>query len=71
MPFVARDRGEMLARKWLSRRDIAAMSEARMVAMTADAMLLPADLLLSYAAGRGATALDRLARSHAGRQSRR
>jgi hypothetical protein len=50
MPFVARDRGEAMVRKWFGRCDIAVMSEERVVAMTADAMLLSADLLLSYPA---------------------
>jgi len=66
MPFVARDRGEAMVRKWLGRCDIAAMSKERLVAMTADAMLLSADLLLSYPAASGTTAFDRLARSRAG-----
>ena len=71
MPFVARDRGEAMVRKWLGRCDIAAMSEERLVAMTADAMLLSADLLLSYPAASGTTAFDRLARSRAGARTRR
>ena len=52
-----------MVRKWLGRCDIAATSEERMVAMTADAMLLSADLLLSYPAASGTTAFDRLART--------
>ena len=63
MQFVARDRGEALIRKWLSRMEMPAMSEGRLAAATADAMLLAADLLLSYPAASGATAFDRLARS--------
>ena len=65
MQFVARDRGEALIRKWLSRMEMPAMSEGRLAAATADAMLLAADLLLSYPAASGATAFDRLARSRA------
>src|SRR5262245_22201841 len=64
--FMAPDRGEALIRKWLGRRDLAGMSEDRLVAMSADAVLLAADLLLSYPAASGTTALDRLARSCAG-----
>ena len=65
MQFVPRDRGEAMVRKWLTRRDIEEMSEERLVAMAADAMLLSADLLLSQPAASGTTALDRLARSRA------
>ena len=65
MQFVARERGEATARKWLTRRDIEQMSEYRMLAMAADAVLLSADLLLSRPAGSGTTAFDRLARSRA------
>jgi hypothetical protein len=65
MSFVARDRGEAMARKWLGRCDASRMSDERMVAMSADAVLLSADLLLSYPAASGTTALDRLARTHA------
>jgi Protein of unknown function (DUF2786) len=66
MQFVPRDRGEAMVRKWLTRRDVEAMSEDRMLAMAADAMLLSADLLLSQPAASGTTAFDRLARSRAG-----
>ncbi len=66
MQFVARERGEATVRKWLSRRDIEEISEERMVAMAADAMLLSADLLLSLPSVSGTTAFDRLARSRAG-----
>ena len=65
MQFVPQDRGEAMIRKWLSRLDIHALSEDRMVAVMADATLLAADLLLSYPAASGATAFDRLARSRA------
>ena len=64
--FVPQDRGEAMLRKWLSRIDIGALGEDRMVAVMADATLLAADLLLSYPAASGATAFDRLARSRAG-----
>ena len=66
MQFVARERGEATVRKWLARRDVEEMSEDRMLAMAADALLLSADLLLSQPAGSGTTAFDRLARSRAG-----
>ena len=54
--FVPQDRGEAMIRKWLSRIDIHALGETRMVAVMADATLLAADLLLSYPAASGATA---------------
>jgi hypothetical protein len=63
--FVPHDRGEAMSRKWLSRLDIHALGEDRMVAVMADATLLATDLLLSYPAASGATAFDRLARSSA------
>jgi hypothetical protein len=66
MQFVPRDRGEAMVRKWLTRRDVEEMSEDRLLAMAADAMLLSADLLLSQPAASGTTAFDRLARSRAG-----
>jgi hypothetical protein len=69
--FVARDRGEALIQKWLSRRDVEGASENRMLAMMADAMLLGADLVLSQPAANGTTAFDRLARSRAGDPSAR
>ena len=62
LSFVAPERGEVMVRKWLGRCDIDEMSEVRMLAMSADAMLLSVDLLLSYPATSGTTALDRLAR---------
>jgi hypothetical protein len=65
MSFVARDRGEAMVRKWLGRCEPAATSEERLVAMSADAVLLSADLLLSTPAASGTTALDRMARSRA------
>lgn len=65
MSFVARDRGEAMVRKWLGRCDASGMSEERMVAMSADAVLLSADLLLSYPAASGTTALDRMAKTRA------
>jgi hypothetical protein len=64
--FVPRDRGEALFRKWLNRRDAEALSESQLMAMTADAVLLSVDLLLSQPAISGATAFDRLARSRSG-----
>jgi hypothetical protein len=63
LSFVAPERGEAMVRKWLGRCDIDEMSEERMLTMTADAMLLSVDLLLSYPATSGTTALDRLARN--------
>jgi hypothetical protein len=66
MQFVARDRGEALIRKWLSRFEMPAMAEGRLAALTADATLLAADLLMSYPSASGTTAFDRLARSRAG-----
>jgi hypothetical protein len=63
MQFVPRNRGEAVVRKWLTRHDIEEMSEERLIAMTADAMLLSADLLPSQPAASGTTALDRLARN--------
>jgi hypothetical protein len=66
MTFVPRDRGEAMLRKWLGRFDPAAMSEERLVSMSADAVVLSADLLLSTQAASGMTALDRLARSRTG-----
>jgi Protein of unknown function (DUF2786) len=65
MQFVPRDRGETMIRKWLTRSDAQNLSEDRLVAMAADAMLLSADLLLSQPAASGTTALDRLARNRA------
>ena len=65
MQFAPQDRGEAMIRKWLSRIDIHALGEGRMVAVMADATLLATDLLLSYPAASGATAFDRLARSRA------
>ena len=46
LSFVARERGEAMVRKWLGRCDIDDLSEERMLAMTADPVLLSADLLL-------------------------
>ena len=66
MQFVARERGEATVRKWLSRHNTKEISEGRMVAMAADAMLLSADLLLSQPSVSGTTAFDRLARNRAG-----
>jgi hypothetical protein len=65
--FVARERGDGIVRKWLPLRDqdVRDMSEDRMLAMMADAVLLSADLLLSQPSASGATAFDRLARSRA------
>src|SRR5689334_4349685 len=65
MQFVPHDRGEAMIRKWLSRIDIHALGEARMIAVMADATLLATDLLLSFPAASGATAFDRLARNRA------
>lgn len=64
MQFVARDRGEALIRKWLSRPELAAMAESRLTAAATDALMLAADLSLSLPAASGATAFDRLAKSH-------
>lgn len=63
--FVARERGDGIVRKWLPQRerDVQDMSEERMLAMMADAVLLSSDLLLSQPSASGATAFDRLARS--------
>ncbi len=63
--FVARERGDGIVRKWLPLRDqdVRDMSEERMLAMMADAVLLSSDLLLSQPSASGATAFDRLARS--------
>jgi hypothetical protein len=61
--FVPRERGEAQIRKWLPRGQVMAMREDRLVAMTADAVRLAADLLLSQPSGSGANAFDRLARS--------
>jgi Protein of unknown function (DUF2786) len=63
--FVARERGEVMVRKWLPQRDrdVQDISEDRMVAMMADVVLLSEDLLLSQPSASGATAFDRLARS--------
>ena len=55
MSFVPPDRGQAMIRKWLGRFDLAAMSEERLVAMSADAVLLAADLLLSTPATSGTT----------------
>ena len=63
MQFVARDRGEALIRKWLSRPELAAMAQSRLAAAAADALRLAADLSLSLPAASGATAFDRLAKS--------
>lgn len=65
--YVPRERGEDLFRKWLPRRDkdVEGLSEKRMFAMTADAILLAGDLLLSQPSGSGSTAFDRLAKNRA------
>ncbi|NNM56423.1 hypothetical protein, partial [Acidocella sp.] len=65
--FVARERGDGIVRKWLPQRerDVQDMSEERMLAMMADAVLLSSDLLLSQPSASGTTAFDRLARSRA------
>ena len=66
--YVPRERGEELFRKWLPRRDkdVEGLSEKRMFAMTADAILLAGDLLLSQPSGSGSTGFDRLAKNRAG-----
>jgi len=61
--FVPHQRGEAMVRKWLRRGDIEGLSEDRMIAMMADAVLLCRDLLLSQPSSSGATAFDRLAKS--------
>jgi hypothetical protein len=64
--FVPPDRGEAQIRKWLRPRDAEIISENRMLAAAADAVLLSADLLLSQPTASGTTAFDRLARNRAG-----
>ena len=68
MSFAPRERGDGLFRKWLPRRekDLEGLTENRVLAMTADAILLTGDLLLSQPSGSGTTAFDRLAKSRAG-----
>ncbi len=65
--FVARERGDGIVRKWLllRERDVQDMSEERMLAMMADAVLLSSEFLLSQPSASGTTAFDRLARSRA------
>jgi hypothetical protein len=65
MTFMSPERSEATIRKWLPKRDrdIADISEERMIAMAADAMLLSADLQLSQPSASGTTAFDRLAKS--------
>jgi hypothetical protein len=61
--FVPHQRGEAMLRKWLRRGEGEGVSDDRMIAMMADAVLLTTDLLLSQPSGSGTTAFDRLARS--------
>jgi hypothetical protein len=61
MQFVAPERGQAIARKWVP-RDVEAMSADRMIATAADAALLLADFLLSCPSASGSTAFDRLAK---------
>jgi hypothetical protein len=67
--FVPMERGKALAQKWLSRLERADLSRADFMNMTADAVVLAGDLLVSQPSFSGATAFDRLARSPAGRNS--
>jgi len=60
--FIAKDRGEALMQKWIPRKPGEGMTEARMLAMMADAVLLAADLLVSQPSLTGMTSIDRLAR---------
>lgn len=60
--FIARDRGEATMQKWIPRKPDEDMTETRMLAMMADAVLLAADLLVSQPSPMGTTAIDRLAR---------
>jgi hypothetical protein len=64
LQYVSRDRCEAILRKWTPRHDIE--SEARMLEMAADGLLLSFDLALSQPAASGATAFDRLAKSRVG-----
>jgi hypothetical protein len=63
-----RKRGEELVRRFLPRREknVEGFSGERVFAMTADAILLADDLLLSQPSGSGSTAFDRLAKTYAG-----
>lgn len=64
MDFIARERGEALIRKWVPRQPAGpTMSEYRLMAMMADAVLLSTDLLVSLPSASGSTAFDRLGRS--------
>ncbi|MDD2878647.1 MAG: DUF2786 domain-containing protein [Acidiphilium sp.] len=60
--FIARDRGESTMQKWIPRKPDETMTETRMLAMMADAVLLAADLLVAQPSLTGTTAIDRLAR---------
>jgi hypothetical protein len=64
--FVPRDRGEAMIRKWMPRTPPENLSEDKMIAMAADAVMLSANLLLSQPSASGTTAIDRLARGHTG-----
>lgn len=60
---VPADRGQGLIRKWTGGcRPDAAVSDYRLAAMMADAVLLAADLMVSLPSPSGSTAFDRLAR---------
>jgi len=66
--FAPSERGDAFMRAWMPKRDrdFEGLSERRMFAMTADAMLLAGDLILSLPSVSGATAFDRLAKSMKG-----
>ena len=62
MPFAARDRGEIIIRKWIGAVDLNSLPEARAEVVIADTTLLAMDLMVLMPSISGSTAVDRLAR---------
>jgi len=65
--FVPPGQSEALFRKWMPREQPAGLTEDRLIAMAADAILLAGELLLTQPSHTGSTAFDRLARTLPGR----
>jgi len=63
MRFVPPGQPQAVFRKWLPRERPPGLSDDRVGAMAADAVLLAAELLLSQPSATGSTAFDRLART--------
>jgi hypothetical protein len=64
--FVPHRHAEAMMQKWLPREQPAGLTEDRMLAMLADAIMLSNDLLLTQPSMTGSTAFDRLAKNRAG-----